>query len=177
MSITVGIVKKLTSVSFAFSSILPRKSARSSTGVGLRFIEQETLIYKIIDGCNIAPGFLGHLTEGDRVVGILLEYIDDARQATVNDIEGCSRVLTQLHELKICHNDINLYNFLVRRSSGHVLLCDFECCDTQASNKKLEEEQRQLAETLKHDFRVDEDDWSLYGRNRLGHEGCYRYWM
>ena len=136
----------------------------------IQFIEQETRIYEIIDGHDIGPQFLGHLTEENRVVGMLLEYIDDARNATVSDLEGCAHVLRRLHQLRICHNDINLYNFLVRQSSHTVLLCDFEICEINAGEEKLSTEQRQLIKSLEKDFRAGEESWALYARDRLGYK-------
>ena len=142
----------------------------------IQFIEQETRIYEIINGHDIGPRFLGHLTEANRVVGMLLEYIDDARNPTVNDLEGCVNTLRQLHQLQICHNDINLYNFLIRQSSNTVLLCDFEICETDAGEEKLFEEQSQLKKSLEKDFRASEGHWTLYGRDRLGHKDN-NYWL
>jgi len=103
-------------------------------------------------------------------VGMLLEYIDDARNATVSDLEGCAHVLRRLHQLRICHNDINLYNFLVRQSSHTVLLCDFEICEINAGEEKLSTEQRQLIKSLEKDFRAGEESWALYARDRLGYK-------
>ena len=142
----------------------------------IQFVQQETRIYEIIDGHDIGPRFLGHLTEENRVVGMLLEYIYDARNATVDDLEGCARVLQRLHQLRICHNDINLYNFLVRQSSHTVLMCDFETCEIDAGDEKLFTEQSQLTKSLEKDFRAGEEAWNLYARDRLGYKDN-SYWM
>lgn len=35
----------------------------------IQYLENETVAYEWIDGRKIGPRFLGHLTEGDRVIG------------------------------------------------------------------------------------------------------------
>ncbi|KFX92471.1 hypothetical protein O988_07248, partial [Pseudogymnoascus sp. VKM F-3808] len=38
-------------------------------------LEQETRAYKLLEGSGIAPRFLGHISEGDRVIGFVLEKL------------------------------------------------------------------------------------------------------
>ena len=68
-------------------------------------IETEALAYRVIDGQNIGPRFLGHLTENGRVMGILMEYIPDTRHGTGADLGVCAAILRRVHEFKILLGD------------------------------------------------------------------------
>ena len=90
-------------------------------------MEVETAAYQWISDSSIGPKFLGHLIEGKdrRVVGFVTEWVEGARSAGLVDIDGCEKVLFQLHKLEIKLGDVNKHNFLVR--DGHdVVLIDFE---------------------------------------------------
>lgn len=106
----------------------------------IQYIENETTAYQWIDGHNIGPRFLGHLTKDARVIGFLMERITNARHADPQDLEPCQQTLSRLHCLGIRHGDINRFNFLVR-SSGAVLI-DFDsarkCDDQDALLEELE---------------------------------------
>jgi serine/threonine protein kinase len=78
------------------------------------YFESETAAYQWIDGCDIGPRFLGHLTEEGRVFGFVLEYIDNARAVGPADLDACQGVLKRLHALGIKHGDINKHNFMMR---------------------------------------------------------------
>jgi hypothetical protein len=52
-------------------------------------LERETTAYKWIDGQNIGPKFLGHLTEHGRVIGFAMSRIEEARHATPDDLDIC----------------------------------------------------------------------------------------
>ena len=111
-------------------------------------IEAETAVYKRIYDTGIGPRFLGHLTEGKdgRVVGFVIEYIEDARAAGPGDLEGCRKALGQLHELGMKLGDTFKFNFLVR--GGHdVVLIDFETAK-ECSPQDLEDEMNALKESL-----------------------------
>lgn len=78
----------------------------------IQYIENETTVYQWIDGHNIGPRFLGHLTEDARVIGFLMERIQD--------LEPCQQTLSRLHCLGIRHGDITISidltsSFAVRR--------------------------------------------------------------
>ncbi|KAK1764892.1 alpha-galactosidase A [Phialemonium atrogriseum] len=97
-------------------------------------IERETWAYSIIgrhqqqypSESPIAPNFLAHLTEDDRVVGFLLQKVDGV-SASVDDLANCEALLRRLHRLGLTHGDVNRHNFLVDRvSGGGVHLVDFE---------------------------------------------------
>ncbi|KAB8200108.1 hypothetical protein BDV34DRAFT_232433 [Aspergillus parasiticus] len=98
----------------------------------IQYLEDETTAYQWIDGHDIGPRFLGHLTEHGRVIGFLMEGITNARHAGLQDLAPCQEILRRLHGLKVRHGDINRFNFLVRDSKA--VLIDFEsarrCDDT-----------------------------------------------
>ncbi|KAJ5124874.1 uncharacterized protein N7515_008699 [Penicillium bovifimosum] len=80
----------------------------------IQYLENETTAYQWIEGYDIGPRFLGHLTEDGRVIGFMMERIKDARHAGPQDLEACTEVLSRLHGLGIHHGDTNRFNFLVR---------------------------------------------------------------
>lgn len=95
-----------------------------------------------------APGFLGHLTEGKdgRVVGFVVEWIEDARSAGPGDFESCREALGRLHELGMKLGDINKHNFLVREGCD-VVLIDFETAK-KCSAQELKDEMNNLKQSL-----------------------------
>jgi tRNA A-37 threonylcarbamoyl transferase component Bud32 len=58
------------------------------------------------------------LTEGDRVIGFLIEHITNAQHACLSDIAACQLTLGRLHQLSIMHGDINQFNFLIHGSKA-----------------------------------------------------------
>ncbi|KAK3337777.1 hypothetical protein B0T19DRAFT_413497 [Cercophora scortea] len=112
------------------------------------YLEAETAAYQWVEGTDIAPRFLGHLTEEGRVIGFVLEYIENARAAGPGDLAACQSVLKKLHALGIKHGNINNRNFLVRDHDGTVILLDFEMAKKDASVDELEAEYQRLAESL-----------------------------
>ena len=110
------------------------------------FFEAETTAYQWIDGQGVSPNFLGHLTEDGRVIGFVMEYIDDARSADIGDLAACQDVLARLHSLGIKHGDINKYNFLVR--GERAVLVDFETAKRCEEQKALEAEYEHLEHSL-----------------------------
>ncbi|KAK2739461.1 hypothetical protein FQN57_006590 [Myotisia sp. PD_48] len=97
-------------------------------------MENETTAYQCIDGKGFAPRFLGHLTEGGRVIGFLIEYITGARHAGPQDLPSCRQSLSELHRLGIRHGDTNRFNFLVCGSKA--ILIDLNTarkCDDQGA--------------------------------------------
>lgn len=110
------------------------------------FFEAETTAYEWIHGQGMGPKFLGHLTEAGRVIGFVMEYIDDARSAQTGDLAACQAVLAKLHSQGIKHGDINKYNFLVRE--GKAVLVDFETAQRCSEKKELEAEYEHLELSL-----------------------------
>jgi serine/threonine protein kinase len=73
----------------------------------------ETYIYQYLQGHDIAPDFLAHVAENDRVVGFLLHAIRSGREARLEDLGECQNVLRRLHGLGIAHGDVKPWNFVV----------------------------------------------------------------
>lgn len=97
-------------------------------------VEAETRAYEWIQDEDIGPRFLGHVAEGGRVIGFLIENIAEGSPATLDDSEACRTALTKFHLLGLKHGDVNRDNFLVHRPEGKVWLIDFEAtrkCDEQ----------------------------------------------
>lgn len=111
-------------------------------------MERETAAYRAIDGCDVGPAFLGHVIEGDRVIGFLVEQLH-GRPAGPEDLQGCRDVLQRLHALDIIHGDLNKHNFVVA-SDGTVTLIDFEnamlCSSAEQKNEELATLPAQLSE-------------------------------
>ncbi|KAH2761566.1 hypothetical protein KXW10_000388 [Aspergillus fumigatus] len=121
-----------------FDTVVVAKFARFEWEI--QYLENETVAYEWIDGREIGPRFLGHLTEGDRVIGFLMERVTNARHACLNDIAACQQTLGRLHQLGILHGDINRFNFLIHGSKA--VLIDFDtarkCDDQDALRKEFE---------------------------------------
>lgn len=110
------------------------------------YLEAETTAYEWINGKGIGPEFLGHLTEGGRVNGFVLEYLEGASSAGPEDLAACQRSLTKLHSLGIKHGDINKHNFLMRE--GEAILVDFESAERSQEREELALEIQRLEQSL-----------------------------
>ncbi|KAM3441839.1 hypothetical protein NHJ13734_002670 [Beauveria thailandica] len=115
-------------------------------------IENETFLYSLMTQDSMAykyiPGFIGHLTENGRVMGMLLEFLE-GRAAGIEDLERCASVLSWLHRLGIVHGDVNRHNFVVN-NMGHVYVIDFanaEPWTAEGARKEMEGLREQLEET------------------------------
>ncbi|KAG8164850.1 hypothetical protein KVR01_005125 [Diaporthe batatas] len=113
------------------------------------FMEAETKAYAWIQDEDIGPRFLGHVSEGGRVVGFLMEDLDEATPATLDDLEACSVALARLHDLGIQHGDVNRNNFLVRRPEGKVTIIDFEVARKCDEQEQLQAESASLEESFR----------------------------
>ncbi|KAK3683744.1 hypothetical protein B0T22DRAFT_443753 [Podospora appendiculata] len=110
-------------------------------------IVSETRAYKLLDGSGVAPRFLGHIHEHGRVIGFLLEKVEDVRRAGPGDLLRCQDALRVFHRLTgVAHGDMNRHNFLVASDNGEdrVWLIDFErssCVPDETENPaRLKEE-------------------------------------
>ncbi|OBT83909.1 hypothetical protein VE02_08411 [Pseudogymnoascus sp. 03VT05] len=97
-------------------------------------LEQETRIYRLLSGSGLTPRFLGHIREGDRVIGFVLEKVA-GRAAGVEDLEACRGVLGRLHGMGVVHGDVNRFNFLVGEG-GAVRIIDFERAEEGAGEER-----------------------------------------
>ncbi|KAJ5512457.1 hypothetical protein N7463_002009 [Penicillium fimorum] len=123
------------------------------------YMEAETAAYQPIEGYDIGPQFLCHLTEYGCVIGFLVEQIANARFAGPQDLDICQKILTRLHDSGIKHNDVNRLSFLIRNSKARLIDFDTACkCD---DSNPLAEELRSLQEALES------------SSNRVGGDGPY----
>jgi hypothetical protein len=131
-------------------------------------IEREAKAYRTIDGHNIGPQFLGHLTEYGRMIGILLDYIPNSRHGTIADLGICLAVLRRLHEFKILLDDVNRNNFLVSADGERAMISDFANSEVDTDDVRLKEEEDQLLASLESD-ELDEEEvrWDIYGQHRF----------
>ena len=113
----------------------------------VQYHQAETEAYHWIEGHDIGPCFLGHLTEDGRVIGFLLEKLDGLH-ASIGDLTRCQEAVRKLHSLGIRHGDLNCDNFIVRQD--RVTLIDFEsatkCHDEAEMAVELEELNKELTD-------------------------------
>ncbi|KAG5787102.1 hypothetical protein H9Q69_013831 [Fusarium xylarioides] len=112
----------------------------------IAYVAAETRVYKTLESSGIAPRFLGHINEGSRTIGFLLEKFQ-GRHAGKEDLEACQTVLSQLHDLGILHGDVNRYNFIIG-GDGKAVLIDFEKAREDANAEEKEAEMRSLPQHL-----------------------------
>lgn len=94
--------------------------------LNLESIRRETDVYRFIDGRDIAPQFMAHVTENGRIIGFLTAYVEDGTRPVVerND-RACEDALQKLHDVGLLHKDVHKGNFLMRLD-GTATLIDFE---------------------------------------------------
>jgi hypothetical protein len=80
------------------------------------YLDQETAEYQIIQGENIGPAFLGHVSEAGRTIGFLIERIENARHATIDDHVACAKALEKVY------GDVNKHSFLIGEVDGSAML-------------------------------------------------------
>ncbi|KAI4235717.1 MAG: hypothetical protein L6R40_006406 [Gallowayella cf. fulva] len=105
----------------------------------------ETEAYHWLNGHHIGPQFLGHLTEGARVIGFLLQKLD-GHDACARDLARCEEVVRKLHSLDILHGDLNRHNFLVHEE--RVTPIDFETAVKSTNEGKKAQELQGLGKEL-----------------------------
>jgi predicted Ser/Thr protein kinase len=120
------------------------KFARFEWEIG--WIDSETAAYQSLEGHSIGPKFLGHVSEEGRVIGFIIDKVQDARHATISDHAACVEALTKLHRLGFLHGDTNKHNFLV--NSTGVTLIDFEGLRKSDSVEEFEAEIAGLTDQL-----------------------------
>ncbi|KAL8728161.1 MAG: hypothetical protein Q9181_005435 [Wetmoreana brouardii] len=108
-------------------------------------LQAETEAYAWIDGHDIGPKFLGHLTEEGRVIGFVMEKLQ-GRHARVDDLASCAEVVQRLHTLGILHGDLNRHNLLI--TEDRTALIDFETCTKDQDQAKMAGELQGLKQDL-----------------------------
>jgi hypothetical protein len=98
------------------------------------YYNKETEAYFWIEGHEIGPKFLGHVTEGNMVIGFLLQKVD-GHHASGADLEHCRDVVKKLHTLGIHHRDLNKHNFLVQEERAYLI--DFESARKGVGKEEL----------------------------------------
>ncbi len=98
---------------------------------------------------GLTPRFLAHVTENHlRVVGFLLEYVADAREAEVEDLEKCRAVLGRLHALGIMKRGLSRHSFLVKGDGEVLVRGPFDGPLEGVSEEMLQEEMESLEGVL-----------------------------
>ncbi|KAI0867156.1 hypothetical protein F4860DRAFT_508654 [Xylaria cubensis] len=106
--------------------------------ITIESISHEIRIYQYLQNSDITPKFLGQVVEQGRIIGFLIEYVEDARLVSLSGrfsdlaIDKCKQSLEKLHHIGILHNDAHTNNCLLR-NDGSAVLIDFEHA-TLASN-------------------------------------------
>lgn len=136
-------------------------------------MEIETTTYQKIDGYNLGLKFFGNLTEGksDRVIGIVIEYIEDANPARWEDLGRCQNALAGLHGLGVKFGDFNRHNLLIQDQRPDVVLVDFESAKFDYSPLELEEEMNALSKDKSGYLRSTATDTACEDTN---YGGCAR---
>ncbi|OBS20418.1 hypothetical protein FPOA_06788 [Fusarium poae] len=116
-------------------------------------VEHETRIYEALaslqnlDEAPITPRVLGHLFEGGRNVGLLLEKIK-GEHATPADLPKCEAALHKLHDIGFIHGDINRHNFIIEQSTGNAILIDLEHAEVYDEKKAMGETKELKSELI-----------------------------
>ncbi|GAB7347685.1 hypothetical protein MBLNU459_g5250t1 [Dothideomycetes sp. NU459] len=113
-------------------------------------IERETRIYQVLQerqgASELVPRFLGHLHEGGRVMGLLLENLEGWRPVSIEDLTACKRALANFHDLGLLHGDVKCNHYLERE--GEVKLVDFQHSQESASPDLRIQEMQSLEAAL-----------------------------
>ena len=100
----------------------------------LDYIKREILAYRWLEGSILAPKVLGYASEGERIIGLLIEEID-GRTPELKDLRACQTALTKLHALGILHGDVNKYNILISKEGP--MFVDFESAIMTTEEAKM----------------------------------------
>ncbi|KAK4031615.1 hypothetical protein C8A01DRAFT_41941 [Parachaetomium inaequale] len=132
---------------------------------------QDTYIYSLIDGHDIAPRFVGHITEnkdtdGARAFGFMVEYMPDCRVAEAQDLEECKAVLRRLHQLGIVLGFLEPACFLVvDKTDGQkkVFLHGFGSASATEDQEEMDDEMRKLEAMFAKDVLEKEEHETSVG--------------
>ncbi|KAF2665180.1 alpha-galactosidase A [Microthyrium microscopicum] len=112
----------------------------------IAYVENETFAYSVLQehAPEVIPRFLGHLTEGGRVMGLLLEKVEGAC-VSIENLSQCEKAVQAIHQAGLLHGDVNRYNFIVDSKTAAIKVIDFE-----------------HAEAFEHDLAKKEMDSLIY---------------
>jgi hypothetical protein len=109
-------------------------------------VRHETAVYAAIQGHNIGPEFLAHVTENQsRVIGYMVEKLR-GQAAGSEDISACCDVLGRLHGLGIGYGDFRPGCFL--RTERGIVMHGFGGAFWTSDQKRLDGEMSRLREWL-----------------------------
>lgn len=113
-------------------------------------LAQETRLYQRIQGAGIGPRFLGHVAQDGRIIGLLLEHVD-GRDARIEDLKACEKIVKRFHALGLVHRDMQGSNFVVVNTSSGLLQCvliDFETACESGDGKLVQRDLSMLRMSL-----------------------------
>ena len=109
--------------------------------------EKETGVYRMLEGTGLAPRFLGHIHDRGRIIGFLLEKVDNyppsRPYAGFKELRDVFIALHRFHKLGLLHNDLGSGNMIFTKE-GPVKLIDFEFSKFGASRREKESETMEL---------------------------------
>jgi hypothetical protein len=119
---------------------------------------RENEIYAKLKDLNIAPRFLGYITEDNgmgsrRPIGYLLEKLEGRHATSLSDFPLCRATLEKFHKATGCvHGDPNCYNFMIKPDGSAALVFDFE-----RSEERNEDRMRREIDNFEANMKEDED--------------------
>ncbi|OBT65402.1 hypothetical protein VE03_06037 [Pseudogymnoascus sp. 23342-1-I1] len=105
-------------------------------------LEQETRIYRLLADSGLAPRFLGHVREGQRVIGFVLEKVA-GRAAEVEDLGACEEVLGSLRALGKSAEVLSLL-----RSLPYIRSCDTGRMDLEGAPYTKFADYQQISQSI-----------------------------
>lgn len=112
----------------------------------LQGLTRETDVYRLIDGKEVAPEFLGHIMDGENCIGFLTDYIADTKPATKYSQKLCLETLEKFHHAtKMLHCDLHVKNFLIHEQGTKAYLIDFESVIPLTAAESQDQTTRQAA--------------------------------
>ncbi|KAJ4391676.1 hypothetical protein N0V93_005295 [Gnomoniopsis smithogilvyi] len=143
-------------------------------------IETEMRAYRVCKGKDLAPEFLGLVTESGRVIGFLLDYIEEAHKpSTAEEKELCRAQVKRFHDLTGWHRngpENRRSNFLVK--DDRVWLVDLaKAKEPQTVGRESPGWVERVTEPTEFDAFwefSDEFDFTLLGRARRKRNGPKR---
>lgn len=94
----------------------------------------EAMIYRLLYDLAITPLFLGHVTQNDKMVGFITEFVQgqETTPTPSSRREACLAALRRMHTRGVAHQDAHGENCLLRKD-GSAALIDFELSTESAS--------------------------------------------